>query len=95
MYQEVQKGLQSIGYGPKLESVNHRFLSILAATSLGIISQWIFLIHEAASAEEYMESIYVITACTSIVLSFANTILIKKKLHSFIKANEEYFMGSK
>lgn len=94
MYEEVQKSFQSIGLDPKLEPFNRRILSILVITSLGIISVWIFLIHEADSAEEYMESTYVITVSTGVVLSFASTTLITKKLHSFYKAHEEYLNES-
>lgn len=91
MYEEVRKSLHSIGVSPKLEPFNRRILSILASTSLGVISLWIFLFHGADSAEEYMKSVCLITICTGTLLSFASTILIKKELFAFIKSHDECF----
>lgn len=51
---------------------------------LGVISICIFLIHEADSPQEYMKSIYMITAAIGLLLSFASTVLIKQKLFLFI-----------
>lgn len=93
--QEVQKAFHSIGISPKLEPFNHRVLSILAASLLGVISLWIFLIHETNNAREFMRSIFVVTVCTGIFVSFASITLITKKLFSFMKTLNEYLNESK
>lgn len=90
MYKEVQRNFYSIGIGRKLKPFNHRILSILAMTSLGVMSLWLFLFYEADSAEKYVESACVITICTSTLLSMASTSLTTKKLFLFIKAHKEY-----
>lgn len=95
MYNEVQKGFRSIGFGPNLEPFNPRVLSILTTTFLGVVSLWMFLFYEADSAEQYMESVCVITVCTGTLLSFASTVQDSEKLFSFIKADDEYLNESK
>lgn len=93
--QEVQKSLKAIGFSPKLEPFNHRISSIFVISFSGVISQWIFLIYEADSGQEYMESIYVATACTGVLLSFSNTILSTKKIFLFINSIDEFINESK
>lgn len=95
MYDEMQKSFRSIGFDPKLESFNHRILGILAITSLGVISLWIFLFHEADSAAAYVESVYLITVCNGVLLSMASTIFTRKRLFSFIEIHEEFWNESK
>lgn len=90
IFQEVQKSFISLGFNPKEEPFNHKIVGILAATLLAVISLWIFLIHEANSAESYMESIYDITAATGLLLSLASTVFIKQKLFSFIGSFDEF-----
>lgn len=67
-----------------MESFNCIISGILAVSLLGVISICIFLIHKADSPQEYMKSIYMITAAIGILLSFASTVLIKQKLFLFI-----------
>lgn len=95
MYLEVQKGFSSMGLNPKLGPFNHRILWISAVTAIGVLSLFIYLMCEADSAEEYTESVCVITICAGILLTIACTILITKRLFSFIKAHDEYLNESK
>lgn len=90
MYQAVQKSFHSIGLSPKLEAFNH-----VAITFLIIISEWIFLVYEADSAEEYMASIYAINTCAGVLLSFTSTIFTKRRLFSFMTMHNAYFDTSK
>lgn len=90
MYNEVQKSFHSIGFGPNLKPFNHQILSIIAVLFLADMSLCMFLFYEADSAEQYLESVCVITTCTGVVLSIASTILISKELFSFIKTHDEY-----
>lgn len=92
--QEVQRSLSSIGFNQKLEPFNRRIVSILVTVLPGFISVWVFLIHEADSAQEYMESIYIAVVSTGILLSFTSTISITKKLFSFIENIGECFKES-
>lgn len=95
MYQAVQKSFHSIGLSPKLEAFNQRALCFVAITFLIIISEWIFLVYEADSAEEYMASIYAINTCAGVLLSFTSTIFTKKRLFSFMTMHNAYFDTSK
>lgn len=95
MYDEVQKSLYSIGFGPKLKPFNQQIVSILLPISLGVISLWIFLFHDAESAGEYVEAVCVITISGGTTLSVAITNFTTKKIFLFIKAHEEYLNESK
>lgn len=88
--QEVQKSFNSIGLGPELEPFNRKILSTLVGIFPGVVSLWIFLIHEANSAVKYLESIYVVTTCSGFFICFASTIIITKKLFAFIKIVEDF-----
>lgn len=92
---EVEKSFNSIGFDPKLKPFNHKTLSILVILLPGIILQWIFLICVANRAEEYMESIYIVTTSTGVFLSFASTILIREKLFYLIEIDNEFVRESK
>lgn len=93
--QEVQNNLISMGMNPELERFNRRILNILAINFPGVVSLWIFLFHEANSAEEYLESIYIVTASSGIFLSFASTIFVMEELFSFIKNVDDAVNESK
>lgn len=95
IYQEVQTNFESVGFSPKLSPFNHKTLGFLVTTSFMIILGLIFLIHEADSAQLYMESIYSLTACIGVFLSFANLIFITKKLFSFIESMDKIINESK
>lgn len=87
---EVQKAFKSMGLRRNQEPFNQRVLSILVIVFPGLISMWIYLICEADSDNEYMESVYIVTLASGVFLSFATTILITKKLFSFIKSSDEF-----
>lgn len=72
--QEVQKSFNWMGFNPKLEPFNRRILRILTIVFPAVVLQWMFLMLEANSAQEYLESIYMITACTCTFASFLSTI---------------------
>lgn len=93
--QEVQKAFITIGFDPKLKPMNHRVLGVLAIVFPGLTSIWIYLIFEANGAEEYMESIFMVTVCTGIFISFASTILNKTSLFSFIGRVDKVLNESK
>lgn len=93
--QEVQKSFDSIGFNPKLEPLNHKILGILCIVVPAVLSLWIFLVHEANSAHEYMDSIYVISTSCGIFLSFTSTILITKKLYFLFKVFDEFINEGK
>lgn len=93
--QETQKHFIWLGLDPQIEPIHDRLLSILTITCPAVISQWIYLIDEAHSPREYMESIYVVTTCTGILVSYASTIVIRKKLFSFVKSYDEFTNESK
>lgn len=88
--QEVQKNFSSLGFNPELKPFNRKISGILTMTILGVISLWIFFIREADRASEYMESIYMITTCTGVLISFTSTVFIEQKLFSFIKSVEKF-----
>lgn len=94
-FQAVQRGFESLGFSRKLAPFNRIVLRIFAIDFLLIISQLIFLIHEADSSQEYMESIYTITACSCIFVSLATTIFITDKLFTFIDGFDELINESK
>lgn len=89
--QVVQISFYSIGFSPKLKPLNHRNLSILGISFPGVILELISLICEANGAQEYMESVYIITVCSGVLLAYASTIVVMKKLFSFIEAINEFF----
>lgn len=83
--QGVQKSFKSLGLSPKPDRFNRKIFIFSIIYFPVVVSLWIFLVHEANSAEEYLESIYVVTTCSGILISFASTILAKMRLFSFIK----------
>lgn len=87
--QVVQKSFDRMGFSPKRERFNQRALDILVMDITGTSLQWIFLFRVADSSQEYMESVYVVTATTCITLSFAHTIFITKKFFSIIGTLDE------
>lgn len=89
--QEVQKMFNLVGFSPKLKPLNRRILVTLVLTFSALILMWIFLIQEADGAHENIESIYFVSASSSIFLCFASTILTKEKLFSFIDSLDEFF----
>lgn len=80
--QEVQKKFESIGLGTAVKPFNR--IKLRYITLSGVISMFIFLIYEADSAQEYMESAFLVTTTGGTLLCFANTNLTIKKLFSFI-----------
>lgn len=55
---------------------------------------WIFLIYEADTDQEYMESMYTVSVGSGIFLSFASSTFLTKKLYSFIDGIQENFSES-
>lgn len=81
--QEIRKSFCSLGFSPELHPFNHMVLRFLCMAFLTGLLLWIFFIHVADSAQEYLETIYLITAYNGIFLSFASTIFIAEKLFIF------------
>lgn len=95
IYQEVQKSFVWIGFDQKLEPFNRKISSILAITFTAVLLQWIFLIHVAETAQQYMESMYIVSTCSGIFLAFASSTFTTKRLFSFIKRVNESVDESK
>lgn len=93
--QETQKKFIWIGLNPQIEPIHGRLWSILGMAFTALLSLWIFLIHEARSAQEYMESVYVVSTCSGIFASFASTVFIRKQFFSFFIRVDEFCNGSK
>lgn len=89
IFEEVQNSFISIGFSPKQDLFNRRISGILAMTLLGVVLLSMFLVLEADSAQEYMESFYITTTSFGILLSIASTIFIKQKLFPFKKSGDE------
>lgn len=92
---KVQKSFTWIGFDPKLEPFNRRVVQILVITFSAIISLWIYFIRVPDTAQEYMESIFIVSTCTSVFLSFMSAILNMEKLFSFIKGVDEFLTERK
>lgn len=95
VFQAVQKTFDWMGISPKLKPFNRITSSILAIVIPPYIFLWIFLLHDADNSQEYMESSYAVMTCTGMFLSSASTILIKRKLFSFIDSFDELVNESK
>lgn len=90
IFQETQKNFGYFGLSSEVEPLNQRSLSIIVMASMSILTEWIFLIHDGHSSQEYMESIYVVSTNCGVFVSFASTILIREKLFAFIKNVDEF-----
>lgn len=53
----VRNRFESIGLCPELDPFNHQILVTFATDILLNFLIWVFLLHEADSSQEYMESI--------------------------------------
>lgn len=93
--QEVQKSFHSIGFSPELKPFNQRILAILAIIFASVILEFTYLIHEADSAQKFMESIYVTTVTIGSFFCFANASFIMEEIFSFIDSSNETFRESK
>lgn len=89
-FQEVQKSLHSIGFSTKLEPFNRRTLCILALCIPSLILTCIYPIHVADSAQQLIESIYVILVGTGTTLSFMSMMLVREKIFTLIECVEEH-----
>lgn len=87
--QAVQNSFVSMGFNPNSEPLNHILLRTLSISAVGLTSLWIFLLHEAHSPQEYMESIYFVTAGSGIFLSALSIVLLTMELFSFIDRLDE------
>lgn len=92
-YQEVQKGFEWLGFDLKLS--DHNILGTMVISLSGIISEWIFLLFEANSSQEYLESIYFITSSVGIFISYTSALLLKDKLLVFIDTVDRTINKSK
>lgn len=95
--QEVKKSFYLMGFDPKLKrfEIIRRIKNDLIIMYSTVISQYEFLIQEADGAEEYMESIYVVTLSTGFLLSYTSTILTTEKLFSLFRVYDEFMNTSK
>lgn len=92
----VQRNFDFIGISPNREFLNQKVLTIIFVSVSGMSSLFIFFFHEANTAQEYMEFIYIVTAAIGTSLSAANTVFfVKKKLFSFIDSVDGHFNESK
>lgn len=80
--QTLQKNFVSIGFDPKRKPFNRTFMKVITLTISTMILLWIFLLHEADSNQQYMESVYCIVDCGAVFLSVSSTIFITKKIFS-------------
>lgn len=80
-----------MGFDPQFKPFNRRTSSILALTFTAVLLMWIYLIYEADTDQEYMESMYFVSVCSGIFLSFASSAFFTKKLYSFIDGIQENF----
>lgn len=87
--QVVQKNFTLLGIDPKLERFNQRLLINLAMSALAIALLWIYLLREADSSQEYMESTYFLVACSGIFLSAMSTTFMTKKIFAFFNFFDE------
>lgn len=95
IFQVVQKNFDLVGINSERKPFNRITSNTLVIVLLGVSSQWIFLFCEANSSQELMESIYVVTATTGILVSLTSAILNTKKMFSLINSVDELFIESK
>lgn len=93
--QVYQKSIESLGLSRNRKPFNRQTFGIAIASVLVVILLWIFLLCEADSSQEYIESIFVINACTNIFISFASMILIADKLFAYFDGIDELLDESK
>lgn len=94
VFQETQKSFKWMGFDSKLKPFNRRISSILVFTFTCVLLLWIFLIYEADTDQEYMESIYCVSVGSGVFLSLASSTFITKKLYSFIDGIQGNFNES-
>lgn len=95
VFQEVQKHFHSMGFDPGLKPFNGQILSYLVTSIPTVVFLWIFLIHEANGAQQYMESIYMVNTSTGVLICFISTIFNSTKVFSFIQNDEKIVNESK
>lgn len=89
IFQVLRKNCDSMGVSSKLTSFNKKLLSIIVINFPLYFLHWIYLLHEANSPQEYIGSIYVINARSTIFLSILSTAFVSEKLFSFIDGIDE------
>lgn len=87
--QVTQKSFDSIGFGRKLKPFNHLIRKNFVLSIPGLTLLWTYLLHGTSCPQEYMESFYVVTACSCVVFCTVSLIFCKNKLFSFIDCVEE------
>lgn len=83
--QAVQANFISMGFNPRVEQFNYILLKNIVMSVLGTLLLWIYLLHEADNAQEYMESTYFVASCSGIGLSAMSMISLTKELFSFFE----------
>lgn len=94
IFQEVEKSFISLGFSPDPEPLNRTILRSFAAILLADILLFVRFFQGADSAQHRIESIYIITTATGVLLSFASTIFIKQKLFSFFTSCDAFLNES-
>lgn len=93
--QAVKKAFDEMGFSPELEPLNHRYLRSITIIIPCLIFAWKSLVYEISNAQEYMESLYVVSIGTATLLAYVSTVLITKKLYFFLDAIDEIFKKGK
>lgn len=93
--QVTKNSFESIGYGRKLEPFNFVIRKNLILFTPGLTFLWIYFINEASSPQEYMESFYVVVACSCIAFCAVHTIFDINKLTTFFDILDELVNESK
>lgn len=95
LLQEVRNSFDSMGFSPKSDQLSHKFLNNFIINFSGYILLWIYLLRDANSSLQYMESIYMITVCSCIFLSAVSTVFLQDELFLFIDTLNSLFNESK
>lgn len=87
--QAVKANFVSMGFNPELEQFNYILLKNIVMCASGTAAMWIFLLYEAESSQEFMESAYFVATCSGIGLSAISMIFLTTELFSFFDHFDE------
>lgn len=85
----MQRAFALMGFSSNKSFWNVEYLIGFATAGLAIPSFLIFLFHEADSAKEFTDSIYITAVSIAIFISFINTVHKRSKLTILFKMIEE------
>ena len=93
--QKARKYMVSLGIGPDGDRLNQKILLTTSIYSLSNILLFVFLVHDAKSFREYIDSIYTISATILVLLSFINVVNQRVKIFKTIEIFENLIEMSK